>query len=103
MKDSVRAEKIVAITNEFQATVATVAAQDSALQAAVAVLNADYGATRAQYESLHARARVAREGFAVKLTSLREQMAAIATNEEWEQLKKVRVTTLDAELSAMEI
>ena len=103
VKDSSRAEQLVALTSEFQATVVTVAGRDSALQAAVTALDADFGATRDQYVALHEKARAARREFAAKLASLRLQMAAVATADEWEQLKKVRVTTMDAELSAMEI
>ena len=76
VKDTARAERLVAMTNEFQAMVTVAATEDSAAVAAFNALNADFGATRAAYDSLLLRTRAARRANVAKLIDLRVRMAA---------------------------
>ena len=103
VKDSARAEQLVGMTNEFQQLVTSAAANDSAAVAAVEALNADFSATRAQYESELTRARAGRRDNLKKLSDLRARMAAIVTDDEWAQLKKARVKVMDAQMNALSL
>jgi len=103
VKDSVRAERLVAMTNEFQGLITRAATEDSSAVAAFAALNADYGASRTSYDSLVARSHALRRENMAKLSDLRVRMAAAATVDEWNELRKARVKVLDAEMNALSL
>jgi hypothetical protein len=102
VKDSSRAERLIDITNEFARTVGVMVDQDKATAAMLDSLNADYHATRAQYDAVVARITAERHAGAQQLVSLRGQMAVGVTDAEWDQLRSVRVRLLGAELNAVQ-
>jgi hypothetical protein len=102
VKDSSRADQVVAMTNEVAMLVDSMVAHEKASSTKVAALTADYGATRAQYDSLLARMSADRRESAQQLASVRVRMAAVVTDAEWEQLKSARVRLLEADLNAVQ-
>jgi hypothetical protein len=64
----------------------------------VAALNSNYDATREDYEALFSQQDAHREVWIKKVAALREQMAALTTDAEWEELKKARLRILEADL-----
>jgi len=99
--DPVRADKLMALTNEFQKLLQDTVTHVSSYRAKAAALNSNYGATRADYESLFSQQDAAREIFVQRAVALREQMAALTTDAEWAQLKRARLRTLDADLQEL--
>jgi hypothetical protein len=99
--DPVRADKLMALTNEFQKLLQDTVTHVSSYRAKAVALNANYDATRADYDSLFNQQDAAREAFMQKATALREQMAALITDAEWAQLKKARLRGLDADLQEL--
>lgn len=61
-------------------------------------MNANYGATRSDYETAINEEEAARDAFLKKLMALRERAASLTTDAEWEKLKKARLRALDADL-----
>ena len=101
ISDPARADKLMALTNEFQKLMQDTVTHVSGYRAKAAALNSNYEATRADYESLFSEQDAARETFMQKATALREQMAALTTDAEWAQLKKARLRALDADLQEL--
>jgi len=99
--DPVRADKLMALTNEFQKLLQDTVTHVSSYRAKAAALNSNYGATRADYESLFSQQDAAREIFVQRAVALREQMAALTTDAEWAHLKRARLRTLDADLQEL--
>ena len=99
--DPVRADKLMALTNEFQKLLQDTVTHVSSYRAKAAALNSNYEATRVEYESLFSQQDAAREIFVQKAVALREQMAALTTDAEWAQLKRARLRTLDADLQEL--
>jgi hypothetical protein len=99
--DPARADRLVALTNEFQQLAKENIANVSAYRANAAALNSNYAATRADYEALFSQQDANREVFLRKALALRERMSALTTDSEWEQLKKARLRALDAELQEL--
>jgi hypothetical protein len=96
--DPARADQLVTLTNEFQQLVAESIASVKGYRAKVAALNSNYEAARAEYDTLFSQQDAAREAFIKKAGALRERMAGLTTDSEWEELKKARLRTLDADL-----
>jgi uncharacterized protein YdcH (DUF465 family) len=101
--DSARADKLVILTNEFQTLVKQGVASARDYRAKVAALDANYEATRADYETLIGQQDTARETFLEKARVLREQSASLTTDAEWEQLKKSRLRVLDTDLEELNV
>jgi len=96
--DPARADQLVALTAEFQQL-----AQDSIVsikhyRTKLAALNSNYEATRADYEAVFSEQDAARDAFFKKATALRQRMAALTSDSEWEKLKKARLRGLEADL-----
>jgi len=98
VSDPARADQLVALTDEFQQLAQRSIANLKEYRAKVAALNADYEATRANYEAVFAKQDAARETIVQKAGALREQMAALTTDHEWDQLGKVRLQLTEADL-----
>ena len=96
--DAARADQLVALTNEFQQLATESIASIKSYRAKVAALNSNYDATRQDYETLFSAQDASREAFIKKASALRERMAALTTDSEWEALKKARLRALDADL-----
>jgi hypothetical protein len=99
--DQARADQLVALTNEFQQLAKDSIANASDYRAKAAALNSSYEATRADYEALFSQQDANREGFVRKGLALRERMAALTTDSEWERLRKARLRALDADLQEL--
>jgi len=99
--DPARADQLVALTNEFQQLATESIANVKSYRAKVAALNSDYDATRQDYEVLFSQQDASREAFIKKAGALRERMAALTTDSEWEELKKARLRLLDADLEEL--
>lgn len=96
--DPTRADQLVALANEFQQHVRQSADILGDYPAKVAALDADYEATRKDYEVLFSEQNARREELLKKFGALRERMTALTTDAEWEELKKARLRTLEAYL-----
>lgn len=96
--DPARADQLVALANEFQQQVLQSAAILGDYPANVAALDANYDATRKDYEVLLSEQDARREALLRKFGVLRERMVALTTDAEWEELKKARLRTLEAYL-----
>jgi hypothetical protein len=101
VSDPARANELVALANAFQGLAHEGIANAKEYRAKVAALDANYGATRADYEILFSQQDTAREALLKKATALRERAAALMTDSEWTQLKKARLRALDAELQEL--
>ena len=93
--DSARADQLVALTDEFNKLGWQSVASVKEYRAKVAALNSNYDATRADFEALIKEQDAVRETFLQKALMLREQMAALTTDAEWEQLKSARLRALE--------
>src|SRR6185295_12062658 len=96
--DPTRADRLVALTNEFQQQAEKNVAIFREYRAKVAALNSNYDATREQFQALLDQQDAHRELWARKVTGLREQMVALTSDLEWEKLKKARLRIFEAEL-----
>lgn len=99
--DPARADQLVALANEFQQQVRQSAAILGDYPAKVAALDANYAATRKDYEVLLGEQDARRQELLKKFGALREQMVALTTDAEWEELKKARLRTLEADLQEL--
>ena len=99
--DPARADQLVALTKEFQQLANESIAAIKSYRAKVAALNANYDATRQDYETLFSAQDASREAFIKKAGAIRERMAVFTTDSEWEALKKARLRALDADLQEL--
>jgi len=93
--DPARADKLVALTDEFSKLGWQSIASINAYRAKVAALNSNYDATREEFEALFRAQDAVRTDFLKKALTLREQISAITTDAEWEQLKSARLRALE--------
>ena len=96
--DPARADKLVALTDEFSKLGWQSIASINAYRAKVAALNSNYDATREEFEALFRAQDAVRTDFLKKALTLREQISAITTDAEWEQLKSARLRALENSL-----
>lgn len=101
--DPARADQLVALANEFQQLTRESIAKIKSYRAKVAALNANYDATRQDYETVFSEQDASRESFIEKASAIRERMAALTTDSEWEELKKARLRALDADLDELSL
>jgi hypothetical protein len=102
VQDPVRADRLVSLVSEFKALARTAASAMREQRAKLAALNANYDATRADFASLFRQQDAERQALLEKAMSLREQMAALTTDSEWEQLKQAREKELTAILQEVQ-
>jgi phage-related tail protein len=98
ISDPARADQLVALTNEYQQQMRESAAIVRDYRSKLTALNANYDATREDFKALFSQQDAHREAFLRKVAALREQMAALTTDAEWEELDKARQRTLDVDL-----
>jgi hypothetical protein len=96
--DPARADQLIALTNEFQQQMRDSAAYVREYRAKVTALDSNYEATRADYQILLDQLDAHREAVLKKTAALREQLTALTTDKEWEELKKARLRMLEADL-----
>ena len=102
VKDSSRADSLVALGHEFQTTANGMAVRDSAALKKIGALTRDYTSTRQQFDSVFSAMAGVRQQTLSQLITLRMQMSQVATEEEWQQLKSARLKMLEAELQLLE-
>jgi len=93
--DSARADQLVALTDELNKLGWQSIAHVNDYRAKVAALNSNYDATREDFEALIKEQDAVRETLLKKGLALREQMATLTTDAEWEQLKSARLRALE--------
>jgi DNA repair exonuclease SbcCD ATPase subunit len=101
VRDPTRADQLIGLTTEFQQL-----AQDSIVsikhyRTKLVALNSNYEATRADYEAVFSEQDAARDAFFKKATALRQRMAALTSDSEWEEFKKARLRGLEADLQEL--
>jgi len=98
VSDPARTDQLIALTNEYQQQMRESAAIVRDYRAKLMAFNANYDATQGDFEALFSLQDAHREAYLRKVAALREQMAALTTDAEWEELDKARRRTLDADL-----
>jgi len=93
--DPARADRLVALTGEFNKLGWESIGRVNEYRAKVAALNSNYDATREDFEALISKQDAVRETLLKKALALREQMAALTTDAEWEQLRSARLRALE--------
>jgi hypothetical protein len=102
VKDPARADQLVALLSQVQILVHDAAGTVRNERAEIAALNADYKASRVDYDRVFALDDPIHQSYLKRGLELRQEMAALMTDDEWEQLKSVRVKALDAILEDLE-
>jgi hypothetical protein len=95
VKDPERAEKLAAVLGDFQKLLLARAVAVKTYDSNIAVLNSKYSATRAEYDVLIAQNDKDRSVFLQDSLAIRTQMAALTTDDEWEQLKSMRMRAME--------
>jgi hypothetical protein len=95
IKDPERAEKLAAVVSDFQKLLLARATAVREYDSKIMVVNSKYLATRADYEVLITQNDKDRSLFLRQCVALRTQMAALTTDEEWEQLKSMRMRAVE--------
>jgi hypothetical protein len=98
VKDPERAEKLAGEISGFEKLLLARATAVKAYNSKIEVLNSKYSATRADYEVLIAQNDKDRSLFLQQAIAVRTQMAALTTDEEWEQLKNMRLRAMEDSL-----
>ena len=101
VKDPARADQLVALLSDLQTLVRDGAATAKDDRAKLAALNANYAATRGDYQSLLTGQEAQRAALFTRALTLRQRMAALVTDAEWDELKHDRVKTFDAMLAEL--
>ena len=101
VSDPARADKLVAFTDELNKLGWQSITSVKAYRDKVATLNSNYNATREEFEALLSEQDAVRETLLNKALALREQMAALTTDAQWEELSKARLRALEAALEAL--
>jgi uncharacterized coiled-coil DUF342 family protein len=96
--DPARADQLVALTTQYQQQMRESAAVVRDYRAKLAALNANYEATREDFETLFSQQDAHREALLRKVAALREQITALTTDAEWHELEKARQRMLDADI-----
>jgi hypothetical protein len=99
VQDPVRADQLVQLSTEFQGVIEEAGRSLGSYDAKVSLLNANYGATRAEFQALFDRQDQERAGLIERAVALRTRMAAITTDAEWAELKKARVAEWQLQLA----
>jgi len=95
VKDPDRAEKLIGLASDYRQLVLDQGAAVKVYKASLQTLNANYAATRAEFEALFQQRTPERAAFASKVIDLRGKIAAVCTDSEWGSLKGARMELLD--------
>jgi hypothetical protein len=102
VQDPARADRLVALVSDFEKLAHQAASVVRDDQAKLVALNANYNATRADFAALFRQQDADRQALLKKALGLREQMTALTTDSEWEQLKRTREQDLTAMLRELQ-
>jgi hypothetical protein len=95
VKDTAKAEQLCGLAADFQKLVYARAEAVTTYDSKLDALNANYAATRAGYDAVTTQNDKDRNAFLQQALALRTQMAALTTDEEWEQLKDARMRNME--------
>jgi len=98
--DPARADRLVAAVDDWEQVVRQAAGMAQDYRAKVQALDADYGATRAEYAALFRQHDAQRAALIQQAVALRSQMTSLTNDSEWEQLKQARLSALEELLAA---
>jgi septal ring factor EnvC (AmiA/AmiB activator) len=101
VKDPARADQVIALTDELQRQVDQVRARLAQNRADLAALNANYGATRGEFEALFKQQDADRQALADKAVSARVQAGKLLTDSEWQALHRFGFKVVDANLKEL--
>jgi len=101
VQDPARANRLVTLADEFNKLASQSIARVNDYRARVAALNSNYEATREDYQALLREQNAVSQAFVQKALALREQMAALTTDAEWEELTKARLPVLETALQEL--
>jgi hypothetical protein len=95
IKDPERAEKVAALAADFQEVMLERALAQKDYEAKIAALDANYTATRADYEALVTQRERDSKAFVQEIIAARTQLISLTTPEEWNDLKDARLSAFE--------
>jgi hypothetical protein len=97
VSDPARAQQLIALSQEYQQQIRQNAVLVRAYRAKLVALNANYQATRADFDALLNQHEANRESMLGKGAAIRDRMAAVATDAEWQDIDKInqRIWTIE--------
>jgi hypothetical protein len=98
VSDPARAQQLIRLSQEYQQQIRENVVLVRAYRAKLAALNANYQATRADFEALFSQHETNREAMLGKAAAIRERMAAVTTDAEWQDLNKINQRIWEIEL-----
>ena len=98
--DPARADRLVTAVDEWEQILRQAASMAQEYRAKVQALDADYGATRAEYAALFRQHDAQRAALIQQSLALRKKITSLTTDSEWQQLKQARLTSLQELLDA---
>jgi len=98
VKDPAKADQLIALTEQLQDNVRQARGQFEGYRAELAGLNANYNATRTDFDALFKKEDAARDALMKNVIDVRTRMGALATDQEWAELRKYGAKVLNADL-----
>lgn len=99
--DPACAGQLVAAVDEWEQIVRQASSMAHDYRTKIQVLDADYGATRAEYAALFRQHDAQRTALIQQSLALRGRITSLTTDSEWERLKQARLSALQAILDAV--
>jgi len=101
VKDPARAEQVIALTDELRREIDEVYTRLAQSRSEMAALNANYNATRADYDAFMKQQDAQRQALMDKAISARVEIGKLLTESEWKSLRKSGVEAVDSGLKAL--
>jgi len=101
VKDPARADQVIALTDELRREIDEVYTKLAQSRGQLQTLNANYNATRADYDALLKQQDAERQVLMDKAISVRVEIGKLLTESEWKSLRKYGVETVDSGLKAL--
>jgi len=99
--DPARADQLIGAVDEAEQVVRKAGSVIQDYRAKLQALDADYGATRAEYAALFTQHDAQRTALIQQALALRAKITSLTTDSEWEQLKPARREALQTLLEAV--
>jgi len=101
VKDPARAEQVIALTDELKRQFDQLRAQIVQGREKLAGLNANYNATRADFDGFFRQQDADRQALIDNVISVRTQVGKLVTDAEWQSIHKFGVEALEAHLKEL--
>jgi septal ring factor EnvC (AmiA/AmiB activator) len=101
VKDPARADQVIALTDELRREIDEVYTKLAQSRAQLETLNANYNATRADYDAFLKQQDAERQALTDKAISVRVEIGKLLTESEWKTLRKYGVEAVDSGLKAL--